>query len=159
MSDTCRLFPPVWRPIAFLPVTLSVRRMKLALTSKKADVHEVTCPHSELWLWYMLDMRRRRQWQPTLVLLPGKSHGRRSLVGYSPLGRKESNTTEWLHFLYQLSHKGSPRTLKWVAYAFCRRSPWPRNWIRVSRITGGFFTNWAIREVMRESKIDSTRVF
>ena len=40
----------------------------------------------------------RRKWQPTPVLLPGKSHGRRSLVGYSPWGRKESDTTEQLHF-------------------------------------------------------------
>ena len=32
----------------------------------------------------------------TLVLLPGKSHGGRSLVGYSPWGRKESDMTEWL---------------------------------------------------------------
>ena len=36
----------------------------------------------------------RRKWQPTPVLLPGKSHGQRSLVGYSLWGRKESNTTE-----------------------------------------------------------------
>ena len=36
----------------------------------------------------------RRQWQPTPVLLPGESHGGRSLVGYSPWGRKESETTE-----------------------------------------------------------------
>ena len=41
----------------------------------------------------------RRKWQPTLVLLPGKFHGWRSLVGYSPRGRKESDTTERLHFL------------------------------------------------------------
>ena len=41
---------------------------------------------------------RRRQWQPTPVLLPGESHRRRSLVGYSPWGRKESDTTERLHF-------------------------------------------------------------
>ena len=41
---------------------------------------------------------RRRQWHPTPVLLPGKSHGRRSLVGCSPWGRKESDTTERLHF-------------------------------------------------------------
>ena len=41
---------------------------------------------------------RRRQWQPTPVLLPGKSHGRRSLVGCSPWGGEESDTTEWLHF-------------------------------------------------------------
>ena len=40
----------------------------------------------------------RRQWHPTPVLLPGKSHGRRSLVGYSPWGRQESDTTKWLHF-------------------------------------------------------------
>ena len=32
------------------------------------------------------------------VLLPGEAHGRRSLVGYSPWGRKDSDTTEWLHF-------------------------------------------------------------
>ena len=37
--------------------------------------------------------------QSTPVLLPGRSHGQRSLVGYSPGGRKESNTTERLHFL------------------------------------------------------------
>ena len=39
-----------------------------------------------------------RQWQPTSVLLPGKSHGQRSLVGCSPLGLEESDTTERLHF-------------------------------------------------------------
>ena len=40
----------------------------------------------------------RRKWQPTPVLLSGKFHGPRSLVGYSPWGRKESDMTEWLHF-------------------------------------------------------------
>ena len=40
----------------------------------------------------------RRKWQPTPVLLPGKSHGR-SLVGYSPWGCKESDMTEWLNIL------------------------------------------------------------
>ena len=39
----------------------------------------------------------RRKWQPTPVFLPGKSHGRRSLVGYSPWGGKELDTTEQLH--------------------------------------------------------------
>ena len=39
----------------------------------------------------------RRKWQPTPVLLPRKFHRWRSLVGYSPWGRKESDTTEWLH--------------------------------------------------------------
>ena len=45
----------------------------------------------------------RRQWHPTPVLLPRKSHGRRSLVGCSPRGLKESDTTEWLHFHFSLS--------------------------------------------------------
>ena len=45
----------------------------------------------------------RRQWQPTPVLLPGKSHGRRSLVGCSPWGRQQSDTTERLHFHFSLS--------------------------------------------------------
>ena len=49
---------------------------------------------------------RRRQWQATPVLLPRKSHGRRSLVGYSPWGREESDTTERLHFHFSLSHTG-----------------------------------------------------
>ena len=46
--------------------------------------------------------------------------------------------------LYQLSHKGSPRTLEWVAYPFSRGSSLPR----ISCIAGGFFTNWAIREAL-----------
>ena len=40
----------------------------------------------------------RRKWQPTPVLLPGKFLGRRSLVGYSPWGHRELDTTEQLHF-------------------------------------------------------------
>ena len=48
----------------------------------------------------------RRQWHPTPVLLPGKSHGWRSLVGCSPWGREESGTTERLHFHFSLSCTG-----------------------------------------------------
>jgi len=47
--------------------------------------------------WY-----RRRLWHPTPVLLPGKSHGRRSLVGCSPWGCEESDSTEQLHFHFSL---------------------------------------------------------
>ena len=43
---------------------------------------------------------RRRQWHPTPVLLPGKSHGQRNLVDCSPWGRKESGTTEQLTHTY-----------------------------------------------------------
>ena len=39
---------------------------------------------------------RRRTWQPTPVFMPGESHGQRSLAGYSPWGRTESDTTERL---------------------------------------------------------------
>ena len=50
-------------------------------------------------IWYLW----RRQWHPTPVLLPGKSHGRRSLVGCSPWGCSESDMTERLHFHFSLS--------------------------------------------------------
>ena len=46
---------------------------------------------------------RRRQWHATPVLLPGESHGRRSLVGCGPWGREESEMTERLHFHFSLS--------------------------------------------------------
>ena len=50
-----------------------------------------------------LVISRRRQWHPTPRLLPGKSHGRKSLVGCSPWGRKELDRTERLHFHFSLS--------------------------------------------------------
>ena len=46
---------------------------------------------------------QRRQWHPTPGLLPGKSHGQRSLVGCSLWGCKESDMTEHLHFHFSLS--------------------------------------------------------
>ena len=48
----------------------------------------------------------RRQWHPTPVLLPGQSHGRRSLEGCSPWGRWGSDTIERLHFPFSLSFIG-----------------------------------------------------
>ena len=53
--------------------------------------------------------------------------------------------------LYQLSHKGSPRKLEWVAYPFSSGSSWPRNQTGVFCIGGRFFTNWAIREAQCKS--------
>ena len=44
-----------------------------------------------------------KEWQPTPVLLPGKFHELRSLISYSPWGRKESDMTERLHFHFSLS--------------------------------------------------------
>ena len=54
-------------------------------------------------LTYSHQQHQRRQWHPTPALLPGKSHGRRSLVGCSPWGREESDTTERLPFHFSLS--------------------------------------------------------
>ena len=48
---------------------------------------------------------RRRQWHPTPVLLPGKSHGPRSLVGCSPWGHEESDMTERLYFHFSFSEE------------------------------------------------------
>ena len=59
-----------------------------------------------LWVDKWLNINHpcwRRRWHPTPVLLPGKSHGQRSLVGCSPWGRYKSDTTEELHFHFSLS--------------------------------------------------------
>ena len=48
-------------------------------------------------------IHQRRQWHPIPVLLPGKSHGQKSLVGCGPWGHEESDTTEQLHFHFSLS--------------------------------------------------------
>ena len=59
----------------------------------------------------------RRKWQSTPVLLPGKFHGQRSLVGYSPWGCKESDTTEQLHFTSLLfSYNSVTLSLPWVPW-------------------------------------------
>ena len=46
---------------------------------------------------------QRRQWHPSPVLLPGESHGQRSLLGCSPWGREESDMTVRLHIHFSLS--------------------------------------------------------
>ena len=50
-------------------------------------------------------LQRRRRWHPTPVLLPGNSYGWRSLVGCSPWGLEELDTTEWLHFHFHALEK------------------------------------------------------
>ena len=72
-------------------------------------------------LWVVDHNRGRRQWHPTPVLLPGKSHGWRSLVRCSPWGRQESDTTERLHFDFSLSciGEGNGNPLQY----FCLENP------------------------------------
>ena len=50
-------------------------------------------------------INQRKRWHPTPVLLPGKPHGRRSLVGCSPWGRWVSDMTERLHFHFPALEK------------------------------------------------------
>ena len=59
----------------------------------------------EIWcVFYSYSyVSQRRTWHPTPVLLRGKSHGWRGLVGYSPWGHKELDTTEQLHFHFSVS--------------------------------------------------------
>ena len=78
---------------------------------------------------------RRRQWHPTPVLLPGKSHGWRSLVGCSPRGHEESDMTEQLHFHFSLSctGEGNGNPLR----CSCRENPRDRGacWAAIHGVT------------------------
>ena len=80
---------------------------------------------------------------------PGQNTGMDSLSLLQGIFPTHGSNPGLLHcrwILYQLSHKGSPGILEWVAYPFSSGSSWPKNWTRVSCIAGRFFTNWAIRE-------------
>ena len=80
---------------------------------------------------------------------PGQNPGVSSLSllqGIFPTHGSNPGLLHCRQILYQLSHKGSPRILEWVACPFSRGSSWHRNWTGVSCIAGGFFTNWALRE-------------
>ena len=68
------------------------------------------------------------------------------LQGIFPTQGSNPGLPHCRQILYQLSHRGSPRILEWVAYPFSRGSSRSRNWTQGSCIAGGFFTNWAIRE-------------
>ena len=90
--------------------------------------------------------------QPHRLYSPWNSLGQNTGVGSLSLLQEIFPTQGWnrlqdcRQILYQLSHKGSPRILEWVAFPFSSGSSWPRDLTRVSLIAGGFFTNWAIRE-------------
>ena len=61
-----------------------LRRWRICLQCRR--------PGFDPWVW---KIPWRREWLPTPVFLPGESHGQRSLVGCSPWGHKEMDTTEW----------------------------------------------------------------
>ena len=70
------------------------------------------------------------------------------LQGIFPTQGSNSGLLHCRQILYQLSHKGSPRTLEWVAYPLSSGSSQPRNRTGVSCVAGRFFTNWTIREAL-----------
>ena len=93
--------------------------------------------------------------QPHALYSPWNSLGQKSGVGSLSLPQgilptQGSNPglphCRWI--LYQLSHKGSPWILEWVAYPFSHGSSRSRNWTRVSCTAGRFFTSWAISEAL-----------
>ena len=78
------------------------------------------------------------------------------LQGIFPTQGSNPGLPYYRQILYQLSHKGSPRILEWVAYPFSSGSSPPRNQTQVSWIAGGFFTHWAIREAQWQSGVGVT---
>ena len=91
--------------------------------------------------------------RPHGVYSPGNSPGQNTgvdslslLQGIFPTQGLNPGLPHCRQILYQLSHKGRPRILEWVAYPFSSGYSWPRNQTGVSCIAGRFFTNWAIRE-------------
>ena len=69
------------------------------------------------------------------------------LQGIFPIQGSNPGLLHCRRILYQLSHKGSPRILEWVAYPFSRGSSQPSSQTGVSCIAARFFTNWAIRDI------------
>ena len=90
------------------------------------------------WTIQSMEFSRPEYWGGSLSLLQG----------IFPTQGLNPALPHYRQILYQLSHKGSPRMLEWVAYPFSSGSSWPRNWTGVSCTADGFFTNWAIREVL-----------
>ena len=98
--------------VKIFPISLSFRSCSHVTISEEAFLASYLVSHALIFhsihlalkLFYDLSaLTWRRQWHPTPVLLPGKSHGWKSLVGCSPWGRYESDTTERLHFHFSLS--------------------------------------------------------
>ena len=105
-------------------------------------------------------------WNP-MVSSPWNSPGQNTGVGsfsflswgwIFPTQGSNSSLSHCRQILYQLSHKGIPRTLEWVDYPFTRGSSLPRKWTGISYIAGRFFTNWAIREAHIKSSVQFSSV-
>ena len=121
-------------------------------TDLKAEIKFILQIESRLCVSESHSVLSDSLWPPGLYS-PWHSIGQNTLVGslsllqgIFPIQGSNSGLPHCRQILSQLSYKGRLRILEWVAYPFSRGSSWPRNWIRVSCISGRFFTNWAIRE-------------
>ena len=113
-------------------------------------------------------MVHRRRWHPTPALLPGKSHRRNSLVGCSPWGPQESDTTERLHFHFSLSciGEGNGNPLQ----CYCLENPrdggawWatiygvPQSWTRLKRLSSNSSSSKMHGLVMNAKELDHSFV-
>ena len=100
-------------------------------------------------IWYHLYMQPHGIYSPWV--------GNHSLLqGIFPTQGWNPGLPHCRRILYQLSHKGSPRILGWVAYPFSSGSSRLRNWTGVSCIAGGFFDNWAISEAPETCNLRNT---
>ena len=146
--------------ISLAPVNFSVVH-KLKLTNDFAFLSNAKCtslvnPWSHFqgkWKWKWKLLSHIQLFADPVDYSPGNSPGQNTgagslslLQGIFPTQGLNPGLPHFRWILYQLSHKGSPRILKWVAYPFCSVSFRPRNQTGVSCIAGGFFTNWAIRD-------------
>ena len=122
------LFATLWTVTHQAPLSMGFSRSEFwsglkclpprDLPNPEIELASLTSPALEGGFFTNNAMRGRRQWQPTPVLLPGKSHGQRSLVGYSPWGREESDTTKLFHFHFSLlcigEGNGNPVQYSWL---------------------------------------------
>ena len=139
---------------SFLHITLLVlswvvfwkAKPKLHFTDlkSKTTIHLLTSKVTK-WKWmslslaWLCEFSRSEYWSGK----PFSSSGDLQTQGLNP------GSPHCRRILYQLSHKGSPRILEWVAYLFFSGSSWPRDRTWVSCIAGRFFTNWTMKELQK----------
>ena len=137
----------------------SIERYVLYAFASTRDIDSIIA--SNLYHFFFLSMMKVKVAQFCLTLCdpmncspwnsPGQNTGVGSLSLLQGIFRTQGSNPGLPHcrwILDQLSHKGSPVTLEWVAYPFSNGSFRPRNWTGVSCISNRFFTNWAIREAL-----------
>ena len=98
-SRTCILFSPV-------SAQSNISSYSGCWAVLSCSVVSTSCDPTTMYRGFLFGHILTRRWHPTPVLLPGDSHGWRSLVGCSPWGREESDTAERLHFHFSLSCTG-----------------------------------------------------